>query len=149
MTRTHSWSIALARTVCFVKCAGILEREAGPAEKIHSVAIVTGTGNTSTMLSVNTNVILGLLTKIARKHLNRPSRNYIGPPTIEIISYVMLIFSHVTLIISYLMLITSHVMLIISHVTLTCSIRFSQKSLLTSRTTDSRDQPNESKLVYP
>ena len=41
--------------MCFVKCAGILVREAGPAEKIHSVAMVTGTGNISTMLSVNTN----------------------------------------------------------------------------------------------
>ena len=50
-----SVNIALARTVYFVKCAGILLREAGPEEKIHSVAMVTGTGNTSTMLSVNMN----------------------------------------------------------------------------------------------
>ena len=48
---THSWSIALARTVCFVKCAGILVREAGPAEKIHSVAMVTGRGGLGLKIS--------------------------------------------------------------------------------------------------
>jgi len=51
MTSTHYWSIALARTVCFVKCAGIFVREAWPAEKIHSVAMVTGTGNIDYALS--------------------------------------------------------------------------------------------------
>ena len=48
MTSTHSWSIALARTVCFVKCAGILVRGGAGGE---DTFMVTGTGNIDYALS--------------------------------------------------------------------------------------------------